>query len=80
VTTFPINNIPVTKLVFLNIVEAGSMKQPIVNEHRFEQLDDGSLKIENVEAMDASNYSCAVNNGVGVSLSKTIHVHVNSKS
>ena len=55
------------------------MKQPIVSDHKFEHLDDGSLKIENVEAMDASNYSCVVSNGVGVNLSKSIYLHVNSK-
>lgn len=63
----------------LIFTDSGLMKQPVSNDHKFELLDNGGLKLDNIEAMDASNYTCVVQNGIGTNLVKTIYLQVNSK-
>jgi hypothetical protein len=54
------------------------MKLPVQNDRKFEVLEDGSLKLEDIEAMDGSSYVCEAQNGVGPGLEKSIRLHVNS--
>lgn len=65
-------------LLLLWSTDTGLMKLPVQSDRKFEVLEDGSLKLDDVEAMDGSNYSCDWNNGVGSGIAKSIRLHVNS--
>lgn len=75
--SFGLNQHPF-QVINVLILDTGVVKLPVQNDRKFEILEDGSLKLKDVEAMDGSNYICEASNGVGTGLGKLIQLHVNS--